>query len=196
MVLVVMVAIAGLIVPLVGETQDLAETQTTRASLERLRATILGASPGDGYLADCRRLPRRLADLYTTPNDDAAYLPADMWTFDPSTARGWRGPYVRDASGRYAVDVGAGFVAEYGADGDPCALDGWGRPIVLQFPTTGEASPARYLPGAVAATNARLISAGPDGVVQSPLAAVTPGDLSAALRGDDVVLFLRVADLP
>jgi type II secretory pathway pseudopilin PulG len=195
-VLVVMIAIAGLVVPLVGESQDLAQAQTTRASLERLRATILGSSPGDGYLADCRRLPRRLADLYVTPDDDAAYLPAEMWSFDASTGRGWRGPYLRDVSGRYAVNPGAGFVAEYGAEGEPVALDGWGRPIVLQFPVTGEASPARYLPGAVAAVNARLISAGPDGVLQTPAGAVTPSELGAELRGDDVVLFLRVADLP
>lgn len=185
-VLILLVALAGVVVPLMGQAVDNAEQQGTRASLQRMRAAIMGDANHPGYYTDLRRLPRTVADLYLVPDDDVAYLPASFYSYDPIKQRGWRGPYLATQSGRYAIDNARGYTASYGDNDDPASLDGWLRPIVLQRPTVGtDDERDQYV---------RLVSAGPDGVIDSPTTALTPTDLTPALRDDDVVLFLRVAD--
>ncbi len=97
----------------------------------------------------------------------------------------------------------------YGITGEPAILDPWGNPYVLQVPPVeafknpGDTSePERF-------HYARLVSAGPDGELQTPcFDAVTADDRrdcrlagrrkwfrdTATLRGDDIVLFLLRAD--
>ena len=105
----------------------------------------------------------------------------------------------------------------YGFPGESAAIDPWGNPYVIQIPPP-QAFPGTTtnLPDAVRFEYARVVSAGPDGVLSTPCFAAnltngwntswTPrfrrlsrqagryeSDLAA--RGDDLVLFLNRADV-
>jgi hypothetical protein len=105
----------------------------------------------------------------------------------------------------------AGLCSVYGFAGEPAVGDPWGNPYVLQVPP-----PEAFGPGAVSPRlrfrYARLVSAGPDGLLSTPCFAPdgTAGWTPAArrhsrlagrdadgvpARGDDLVLFLERADL-
>jgi len=116
-------------------------------------------------------------------------------TYDPISRRGWNGPYMKHGGGRIHLDrLDASFIPgginRYGVSGDPALLDGWGRPIVLQVPT----NPGTLLTEPelrIAWRHARLVSAGPSGILNTPPDVLMPA-LNA--RGDDFVLFLSVPD--
>lgn len=181
-VLLLLVAIAGTVIGLLPSAVATAERDATAVSLRRVRQAIVGGEGQPGYRGDLRALPATIADLLRKP--------ALAKDFDPLTGLGWRGPYLLVSSGTYTVGPG-GFTVAYGVTGDPALLDAWGNPIVLQYPTTvpdyTADEKAKYV---------RLVSAGPDGVIDSPPSALTPADLTSALRDDDVVLFLEVPDTP
>ena len=80
---------------------------------------------------------------------------------------------------------GVAALIEYQSDGDPAVLDTWGAPLVLQRPTAGTDEQRDQ--------NVRLVSAGPNGVLEADPAQLTPTDLTT--RGDDLVLFLFVPDV-
>lgn len=185
-VLVILATVALLVVPRVTETAGEAEQVTTRTSLLTLREAAVTR-----YTTDVGDAPRTSADLFRAP----AGVPA--WSVE--TRRGWRGPYVLTANGRYSLAnefQGRGFTADYGADGDPAVLDAWGNPIVLQIPDLdGDA-----VASAEELRHARFVSAGPDRKLTTPRSvaeAQPPGDArfpSRAQSDDDLVLYVRVAD--
>ena len=153
---------------------------------------------------------------------------ADAYVFtnrDDVAGRGWNGPYLtRARTGEFPSNTNetasaSGFFPReadnkgwhtYGIPGEPAVLDPWGNPYVLQVPPaeafhdpgkTSESERFRY---------ARLVSAGPDRVLQSPCHAT--GDntrnrdcrlagrressrKTRETRGDDIVLFLLRADI-
>jgi hypothetical protein len=126
---------------------------------------------------------------------DLLRAPAGAPTWSPATRTGWNGPYLHVTGATYAVDATRGFTSVYGSDGDPTLMDGWRNPIVLQIPSWSGAGS----PDPVDVRHARLVSAGPDGVVQTPTsdAAAAPGTArfpSRSACGDDVVVYLQVAD--
>lgn len=185
--LVILAAAAALVVPLVDSASEDAAATATRATLSAMRDAVLGDGASPGFAADMGTDPGSSADLLRRPSGAPS--------FDPSTAHGWRGPYVRCASVRYVIDGTTGFAAEYGASDDPFPADAWGRPVVLQIPDA-DGVPA---PTADETRHARLVSAGADGVLQTPRtpAGAAPGTALLPARsacGDDLVLFLRVAD--
>jgi hypothetical protein len=221
LVVAILAALAGLVAFAVGSLPAQAEITAADTSLRALRDAFLGGPDAPGYLADMRHVPGfrsvqvRVRDLL----DPSAY-PA-FSRFDPLAARGWRGPYVRGAaavqnteSARAGLFPAAGdrrkpddasflergFYADaenswYGAAGDAAAADTWGNPIVLQIPP-----PEAFAPGASEAERfryARLVSAGPDGILETPRDRLAGrcDDGTCAARGDDRVLFLNRADV-
>jgi prepilin-type N-terminal cleavage/methylation domain-containing protein len=175
-VLLVLVALAGIAVPLIDRVISGPAFQTPsgeKSALEiasettmlRIREAIMGAGGNPGYYGDMRELPEYMEDLFVRP--------AGAADFDPNTRLGWRGPYLLTATGTYpANDI-------YGTKDAPAAIDAWGNPIVIQHPTSGDAD------------YARLVSAGPDGVLNTPRTADAP---SKEICADDVVEYLRIAD--
>lgn len=83
----------------------------------------------------------------------------------------------------------------YGQPGDLTVGDPWGNPIVIQVPAAaaflGAATPDKRL------RYARLVSAGPDGVLTTPTDRLggLAADGTKAVRGDDLVQFLNRSDV-
>ena len=175
-VVAILVVLAEVVIPLVAGIRENSASVATTANLQAMRAAIVGGDGRLGYLSDMGQLPGSVRDIFV--------MPAGAATFNPLTGRGWRGPYMMDATGTYQINVGQGFTSAYGAAGDPAVLDAWGQPIVIQAPTNAPDSNTQQ-------QFTRLVSAGPDGIIQTP-----PGQLypTPSQRGDDVLLFLMRAD--
>lgn len=225
-VIVIVAALATLVVPNIGRTTDDAEEIIARATMQTLREAIKGSAAGPGYLSDFKRVPEfesvnlRVHDLLSP----STYL--EVSAFDPVAARGWRGPYLQNTRGvsntnpdsngafpssnerRFAGDktfLERGFFTDaitspYGKIGDLTVADPWGNPIVIQVP------PASAFTGIVNNSgrfrHARLVSAGPNGILETPLLDTALGRLGGMLidgskdaRGDDLVVFLNREDV-
>ncbi|MEL6107307.1 MAG: prepilin-type N-terminal cleavage/methylation domain-containing protein [Planctomycetota bacterium] len=196
LVLSVLGVVGVLAVPALSRRGEQASVETTMQSMVQLRQAIMGEFRDDMFESlpfpvDPARLAHpQLKFLYDNPD---AYLEADpdsveftkRWSYDPLTGRGWSGPYIdhgMSVPARYQVNTN-GFTREYGEDGDPAPVDGWGRPIVLQQPV-----PAGVAFSSTSVNYARLVSAGPDGILQTPLIVLEP---SEAQTGDDLIVYLR-----
>ncbi|HYE36080.1 hypothetical protein [Methylocaldum sp.] len=210
-VLVIVSASIGVAMSFVRGGDFAAECAATDAGLTAIRAAIMGGPAGSGYRADVGEIPRSIHDLF-----DPASLPLPLRGFDPATGRGWRGPYLtegvridgRKAHCSFSDDScnSARFINGL-ANGDTGVLDGFGHhapectnsdaerycrnPIVLQVPchdANGNGACGdigdMWLPG-----NARLVSAGPNGALETVLT-----DYNAGSRGDDRVLYLHMGD--
>jgi prepilin-type N-terminal cleavage/methylation domain-containing protein len=196
----VLVVLAGLVLPSLQGTQDHSASGATKSSMLAIREAIVGGGPGQpGYLSDVGSLPTHMRDLFVMPISVAGA--STVRAFDPNTARGWRGPYLRlqDAGATYHIDDPNGFTSVYGDKGDQVAVDGWGRPIILQAPTglTDKNQRDQFT---------RLVSAGPDGQIDTlpkvlypqpspPLAHPDDEPQRSPDRGDDLLLFLLRADV-
>ena len=200
-VLAVLAVLGSLLLPAVGHLVADSRDQVTRASLARMR-DVIGL-----YWNDNQQLPRPGASaatnranapqvryLFVNPATEVATV-----TFDPVYQLGWRGPYVVNQSGAsYKVmnptaqqggassdQYGVGEVTSNGVTtpGDPTVLDGWGNPIVIQCPS--------LLPGgqltADGALDVRLVSAGPNGIVNIGPTVSTAALLNGSSpAGDDI----------
>ena len=159
-VLIVLVALAGILTPLVATTIEDSMERTTRASLVAVRDAVMRqwldtkyvSLPGSGgspatVASEAERFQIRW--LFDSPVSGTA-----VSDFDPDTRVGWNGPYLAQSTGRYAVDVTRNLAATYGSDNDPAILDSYtGTPIVIQV--VGSTSPYEV----------RIVSAGVDGVL-------------------------------
>ena len=174
-------------------------------------------------------------------------LPAAFISWDEARQRGWRGPYLKDATGffpsrdavRFRDD--ASFAARgffpalthlrlpqafkeparasiYGFVGEPTLLDPWGNPYVVQIPPPQAFSDVTNVSEAARFAYARVVSAGPDGILSTPCfgtnttnfwgatgwserrrrlarqAGLIDGSDRSA-RGDDLVLFFSRTDV-
>jgi len=188
-VLLILIALATVVVPTIGMFGRKSQQVATRENLLRLQELLL-----DRYMVDMNELPRpqnlvgpparlnhpQLRYLFVNPDtEDIGPTPGMTLLSD----RRWNGPYVKHGGARYQLDAAKGFVAAYGVGdtegppvipGDPAILDAWGRPIVLQEPDVD---------GGFAPTG----SAGPNGVIDTPLTVLMPTDVQ---RGDDILIFL------
>ena len=191
-VVAILIVLAALIIPLFGNLRfsgagrdRTAQQVATAATLSAVRDAILGTPAQPGLWQDLGEqpnyFPQTVADLFRASTN----LPNKYQSFDPVTRLGWRGPYLSVSDSSYAINPANNFTSTYGNDGDPAILDAWGRPIVLQVPQVNGTNDIQY---------ARLVSAGPDGIIQTPLDKFAPSDLTTNDRGDDVILFFNVPD--
>ncbi len=174
-------------------------------------------------------------------------VPSAFTSWDETRRRGWRGPYLaggtrgffpaRDAR-RFPEDATFGErrffprldhlllpaafkdpsrASAYGFVGEPALFDPWGNPYVLQVPPPQAFRGVTNVAEEVRFRYARVVSAGPDGVLDTPCfqpnatnetsttwtararrlarqaGRIDGDDVSA--RGDDLVLFLGRGDL-
>lgn len=184
-VLVILIGVAGLLTPQLtnlkvrsadGSRIEPGEV-VTRETMRRIQEALMGNAQDDlGYRGHVGNLPSRLSGLFEDVDSEGPY--------NPATKRGWNGPYIVDTGARYETytTTGDNFLTlpgdanGYAEDEDPVALDGWGKPIILQR---------------VGTDFVRLVSAGPDRILQTDPDEDTP---SLSDRGDDIVQFLEITD--
>ena len=148
-----------------------------------------------------------------------AIFPAeDGMRFDDDSTYGARGfyPDVSDIELPDDIASGLGGCSAYGFPGEPAVMDPWGNPYVLQIPPLQAFRGATNASDEVRFTYARVVSAGPNGILETPCysenatnrlgttwsertrrmsrqAGLVGSDRSA--RGDDLVLFLSRGDV-
>jgi len=90
-VLLILIALAGMLVPMFSDTGRYAQCVATDNTLVNLRDAILGSGGQPGYRSDLGKMPdSNLSYLFNQP-------PATS-RFNPATGRGWRGPYLNGGS--------------------------------------------------------------------------------------------------
>jgi type II secretory pathway pseudopilin PulG len=191
----------------------------TEATMARIKGSIFGSEAGPGYWQDMNRdmwyWPVFLEWLSRAPNEvgsagntaEELVYHTSMMGYSPTRRVGWRGPYLQFQGSDLVLDPSRGFTARLGAANPPTRrspTDGWGRPIVMQLPS-------EYLGTLIGSTatirddvdlslfvssNSRLVSAGPDGILQTEIninALQTYEDfqLNPSLVGDDVVVWIQ-----
>lgn len=154
-VLFILAALAGIIVPLLSGARDDSAEQATEASLVAVRDAVIRQwtdtkyvnLPGTPTSVATESQRFHLRWLFESPVSGTAAS-----DFDPDTRIGWNGPYVAQFTGRYEIDNSSNFTSVYGSANDPAVLDAFtGRPVVIQV--VGAASPY----------DVRVVSAGLDG---------------------------------
>ncbi|WP_341327418.1 hypothetical protein [Methylotuvimicrobium sp. KM2] len=197
-VLLVLIALAGLMVPYVVGTGQMAMCQATDATMHAVKEAIMGGSAGPGFYADTLGYyPKnsRNSDL-TDINLTYLFKPGEFESYNPKTAVGWRGPYLQTGGVAPAsldasfTDTSEGKVHQVLTGGQEQVLDAWGKPIVLQIPIdTNDSNKPNF-------DYARLVSAGRNGSLDTAIAyngsSVYHPDASD--RNDDRVLYLRMPD--
>ncbi|MCK4843233.1 MAG: prepilin-type N-terminal cleavage/methylation domain-containing protein [Methylococcales bacterium] len=207
-VLLILIALAGLAIPYVGGTNRMALCQATDASMQAIKTAIMGGGANTGFYMDTLGYyPQNTPDKQDHNDYDLRYLfePTGFKsTYNPKTAVGWRGPYLM-SGGKVPAGLDNSFKNIY----DPGTvtgnvvhtditttlgsrvLDAWGRPIIIQVPYS--VADSKYKPD-----YARLVSAGA-GNGMAPGDAVIDTTIhdnqGASGRGDDRVLFLKMPDL-
>ncbi len=162
-VMVVLVALAGMTLPLFDNVSTQSRTSTTLASLRQLQTLILntyvpnmkgadiaaGTSTA-GVQINPNGLPRSsptaqpmLIWLFHNPASSYGTDTATQNTYAPVTQLGWNGPYLMGGTATYpGLNPNAaneGFTTTYGTPpsgttpGDQTVLDGWGNPIVIVY---------------------------------------------------------------
>lgn len=199
-VLLILIALAGLAMPYLGGTGRAALCKATDATMQNIKKAIMGGGKGVGYYQDTLGnfpVDKGNTDYslhYLFVKGDGA---APEWgDYDPDTEIGWRGPYLQTGivlggSGEFQdsnldnsfTNISSPFDPDNDhvhlkiLDGTSAVLDGWGRPIVLQVHSN---------------YGGRLVSAGPGsglGFVHGSLETVVSGGRA----GDDRILYLNAA---
>ncbi|MEZ6194818.1 MAG: prepilin-type N-terminal cleavage/methylation domain-containing protein [Planctomycetota bacterium] len=188
--LVVVVAILAIVAGIAlfsgRDALDGGGRKTTLASMAALRDAIVGTPEAPGFRDDLGALPKSITDLFLRP--DTLVTGGAVTDWDRFSRRGWRGPYLRNATGTYRSEGQESLPPGYGNEGDPAIVDAWGAAIVLQRPDAGA-------PGSPEVeANARLVSAGPNGRIDCPSNLLRPDPGPGGEVGDDIVLYLQGGD--
>lgn len=169
-VLSVLAALSGLLIPLfTGTLQDANEVSTER-SLVQIRDAAMQ------YWLDTKHIT---LDGVTTVATEANRFDIDWlfaspvtgdttWGFSANTRIGWRGPYISGSTGDIAVSS------------SPFLIDAWNNEIRIQD-----------VDSTAALRDLRIVSGGPDGVIAIPASTATSA-LTSADVGDDIYVSLYV----
>ena len=190
LVVMVLAILAGVVVPLFSGLGNLSTPLgpksdrliVTETSMRAILDAIVGTESRPGAWTDLGRKPHLFPTDLSLLLSQVHPTAAD---FDPVTKIGWRGPYLRGATGS--------------ATSTTNLVDGWGNALTIFIPDINQdsvidQSELQY---------ARLVSAGADGILdtaESNLGDYIPGgsDPSTGLTleecGDDVLLFFFIAD--
>ena len=87
-VLLILVALAGLTLPTLIGTVDNAECELTDATLQNLKSAIIGSPTSPGFVGDMNRMPYNLSELMSI--NTCTNCPP----YNTSANHGWRGPYL------------------------------------------------------------------------------------------------------
>lgn len=216
----------------VGRSQT-SPTIVTLATMKVLKESILGANGQPGLWTDMdkvnRAFPQFTASLFVSPDQVAAAAPGSylasstnaQWfknlvSFNPKTGKGWRGPYLSVNGGSYPFTqdgtnrLFTGDLQPQALGSIPVPIDGWGNPIIIQWGILTSSEVSSLTTDAadrLRVNNARMISAGPNGVLDSNSSAAKSklfkytdfvadrATGGAKLSGDDVITFFFYPDL-
>ncbi len=201
-VLLILVALAGLVIPYMGGTSNKAFCDATDLSMQNIKKTIM-----DRYYLDT--LGQFPVNKGTTEYSLSYLMLQGGWNpYDPQTTIGWRGPYLMtSATLKSATELSTNLASDPGtyvhkkfADGDVIINDAWGRPIILQVPTLTDCQ--AIIPSSPNKEDycARLVSAGSgSGLGISEADIETPLNSTRPSNSDDRILYLNaptpVADI-
>lgn len=185
-VLLVLIALAGLAIPYVSGTSQKALCDATDVSMQNIKKVIMERY----YLDTLGYFPKNTKN--TVANYDLKYLftkPSDAaWqSFDIDSQTGWRGAYL-ESGVNVAAAPNSSFEQSSGNVHTDITgtqvLDAWGRPIIIQV----FCSDSTYTTEADCKSNnetwfARLVSAGAEGSIDTSIG----GDIA----GDDRLLYLN-----
>ena len=182
-VLAILVALAGIVVPRLVFTTENARVTTARTSSVEVRDAVLQYWNDCKYDIDALSANRRiqLIDLFR-PRVGFQVFNSEV----PESDLGWKGAYL-EQTGTYTVTgtTAADFTTAYGQDGDPAVLDPWHRPLVIQ-----EVDPSVRVGYS---RDVRIVSAGPDGVFDIDESTPSQLLLSGAVDpGDDVYVTITL----
>ena len=196
-VLVILIALAGVVLPRLLSTDDTARGTVAETSAVTVRDAVMQ------FWSDCKYayptapvLDQRIqmGHLFDIPTIGSFTI------YDPNVALGWNGPYLESDGRPYVVDTASGFTMTYGdgsqfavrdtfinqdLDGDGAAESG--SPFVIQEPTLAALATTAtpYTVGDL--REVRVVSAGPNGVLEIDETRFA-AELEAipALKGDDI----------
>jgi prepilin-type N-terminal cleavage/methylation domain-containing protein len=189
-VLLVLVALAGVVVPYVGGLGQRSACIATDASMQAIKEAIMGGASGGGYYADMLGQYPKATQGTGTADYNLYYLftmPTGATAFNPNTGVGWRGPYLNNGTtltdvsklSNHFTDKLQNYVNDSIANNQTVPLDAWGRTIILQVNTS------------VSPPVARLVSAG-----SGSGNGFENGELDTTISGnrtnDDRVLYLKI----
>jgi len=205
-VLLILIALAGLTIPYIGGTSRKVLCDATDVSMANIKKAIMDRY----YLDTLGYFPKDTKDKTVLTDYSLEYLMTkpDGWlVFDPDSQVGWRGPYVQGGkTNSFAVDGdddsnktdelhssfgNPTYINKPVAVNDLVVWDAWGRPIVIQVPS---ACPAPY--ASTPEKCARLVSAGPvpGRDIQNFGLTAKLNNGAATDRGTNRVLFLLIPD--
>jgi type II secretory pathway pseudopilin PulG len=216
-VLLILVALAGLTLPAFTNTGQYAACVATDTTLANIRGAIMGTSAQPGFLSDMGHVPgfdntantaSSLNSLFNNPSYTAT---STVSTFNPVTQRGWRGPYL--SGGKTCSEIFSA-ISGYTTNGttteqsvidteNVCNFSGTvaSHTVALDsYPVTASGSAGAILPGApivLMLDNTSgstsygkyfLVSAGQNHIID------TTASTLASRSNDDRVLFLDMYD--
>ena len=156
-VLLILVALAGLALPYVGGIIGNSSCELTEATLQNVRSAIIGSPTSPGFVGDMNRMPYNLSELLSCTS---------CTQYNASANHGWRGPYLsNNYTPKSSSPVGAMPVI---VTGMPIITDQFrtsttysgasGSPIQLVIKYNGGAN-----------CNYFLLSNGPNGITDTPI---------------------------